>query len=175
MVKHMKKILLLFALFPFLHATSYHGEFVSCQPDEIVLKLQGEEVSVSLFNIKIKEETGWNKTCDILKNAKKITVEIDPGSAVSEPLPVYLFADDELVQELLLRDDEAFIEIRNPEYTYEKRMEEAIKTTSVMAKETEVETTKHHARNAPIFFFVSLLIWALFLFIFLRRKKRKKV
>ena len=175
MVKHMKRILLLFALFPFLHATSYHGELISCQQDQIVLKLQGENVQVSLFNIKIKEEAGWNKTCDILEHAKKLSVEIDPSSAVSEPLPVYLFADDELLQEVLLKDEEAFIEIRNPEYTYEQRMEEAANTTSVMAKEPVVETKKQHAKNAPMFFFSILFAWVIFLIVFMRRKKKKKV
>lgn len=139
------------------------------------MKLQGEPVQVSLFNIKIKEETGWNKTCDILEHAKKLSIEIDPSSAVNEPLPVYLFADDELLQEILLKDKEAFIEIRNPEYTYEKRMEEASETTSVMAKETIVETKKQHAKNAPMFFFGILLIWVIFLINLVRRKKKKKV
>ena len=170
----MKKFLLLLALFPFLHATSYHGELVSCQQDQIILKLQGEEVQVSLFNIKLKDETAWNKTCDILSNAKKISIEIDPSSAIQEPLPLYLFADDELLQETLLKDQQAFIEIRNPEYTYESQMEKAETAAAVIAQPQKKEVKKQHAKNAPVFFLTLFSIWLMFLLLFLHKKKQKK-
>lgn len=169
----MKKILLLLALFPFLHATSYHGELISCKSEEIILKLQGEEVPVALFNIKMKDEAGWNKTCDLLSSAKKITIEIDPSSAITSPLPVYLFADETLVQEELIKQQEAYIQIRNPEYTYEKQMEDVEKTDTVMAPESDPIVKKAHAKNAPIFLFILSCVWCIFLFIFLHKKKQK--
>lgn len=171
----MKKILMIFALFPFLHATSYHGELVSCKNEEIILKLQGEEIPVALFNVKIKDEAGWNKTCDLLTSANKITVEIDPSSAITTPLPVYLFADDTLIQEELIKQQEAYIQIRNPEYTYEKQMEDVEKTDMVMASEHETVDKKTHAKNAPIFLFILSCVWCIFLFIYLLKKKQKKV
>lgn len=171
----MKKILLLLALFPFLHATSYHADYVSCKQDEIILKMQKEEVQVSLFNIKIKDETGWKQTCDLLQEAKKISVEIDPSSAVQEPIPVYIFVDETLLQETLLKDDQAFIQIKNPEYTYASQMEAATHTKSVMAKPKAKEEPRSHAKNAPIFFGILCIIWCVFLYYFWHKKKQKKV
>lgn len=171
----MKKLLVLLALFPFLHATTYHGELVSCKQNEIVLKLQNENVEISLFNIKLKDDEAWNKTCDLLTKADKIRVEIDPSSAVSEPLPVYLFVDDELLQSLLLKDQQAYIQIRNPEYTYEKELEQAQQSTAVMAQPQKKEVKKQHAKNAPVFFLFLFVIWVSFLLDFWYRKKKKKV
>lgn len=169
----MKKILILLALFPFLHATSYQAELVSCQQDELIIKSQGQELQVSLFNVKIKESAGWNKTCDLLENAKSITFEVDPSSAVKDPLPVYLFADDDLVQEVLLKQKLAFLQIKNPEYTYEKQLEEAVETTQVVAEPAPKEETTGFAKNAPLFLAALVAIWAGMLYLMLRKKKQK--
>jgi len=62
----------MFALFPFLHATSYSAKLVSCSQDQIVLKSQDSEFRVSLFNTKITKEEGWQKTCELLEDATSI-------------------------------------------------------------------------------------------------------
>ena len=122
----------------------------------------------------MKDEAGWNKTCDLLSSAKKITIEIDPSSAITSPLPVYLFADDTLVQEELIKQQEAYIQIRNPEYTYEKQMEDVEKTDTVMAPESDPIVKKAHAKNAPIFLLYYPVYGVFFCSFFYYKKKTKK-
>ena len=45
-----------------------------------------------------------------------------------------------LLQEELLKKGYAYPIIKNPQYTYEKRMEEAYNATNVIAKDTEEES-----------------------------------
>lgn len=168
----MKKLLILLTLFPFLHATSYTATYVSCDSDAIVLKLQGQDTQVSLFNVKVKEQ-GWSTTCELLSKAEKLHIEIDPSSAVQEPLPVYIFADGELVQEELLKKQQAIIQIRNPEYTYEDQMEKASSTTSVMAPAI-TPTKRAHAKNAPLLLGTLIILWLGMLTAILHRRNHKK-
>ncbi|MFQ7536435.1 MAG: hypothetical protein ACLRL6_03215 [Clostridium sp.] len=149
------RLFIMFALFPFLHATSYSAKLVSCSQDQIVLKSQDSEFRVSLFNTKITKEEGWQKTCELLEDATSIRFEIDPSSKIEEPVPVYLFADDKLVQEELMKQGHAYPMIRNPEYTYEKRLESAYDATQTMAKPAEVKTKSRPALVGP-------LIWCCF-------------
>ena len=53
------RLFIMFALFPFLHATSYTAKLVSCNQDQIILKSQDSDVKVALFNTKITKEEGW--------------------------------------------------------------------------------------------------------------------
>ena len=146
------RLFIMFALFPFLHATSYSAKLVSCSQDQIVLKSQDSEFRVSLFNTKITKEEGWQKTCELLEDATSIRFEIDPSSKIEEPVPVYLFADDKLVQEELMKQGHAYPMIRNPEYTYEKRLESAYDATQTMAKPAEVKTKSRPALVGPLYF-----------------------
>ena len=168
----MRQFLILFVLFPFLHGTSYQAELVSCQQDSIRLKTQGQEITVSLFNVKINETSGWNKTCSLLEDASSIRFEIDPGSAVEEPVPVYLFADEDLIQEVLVKNKLGFIQIRNPEYTYEKRLEQAEGTTQVVAEVKETKEQRTYALQAPLFLLGLIVSWCILLYIFIRKKRR---
>lgn len=151
------RLFIMFALFPFLHATSYSAKLVSCSQDQIVLKSQDSEFRVSLFNTKITKEEGWQKTCELLEDATSIRFEIDPSSKIEEPVPVYLFADDKLVQEELMKQGHAYPMIRNPEYTYEKRLESAYDATQTMAKPAEVKTKSRPALVGPLYFGLSLI------------------
>ena len=99
----MIKLLWLFVLFSFQHGISYDVHYVHCDIDEIAVRYEEEVVDVELFNIEIKEKAGWKKTCHRLQEAKKLRIEVDPSSKLDDPLPVYLFYDDELLQESLLR------------------------------------------------------------------------
>ena len=145
------RLFIMFALFPFLHATSYSAKLVSCSQDQIVLKSQDSEFRVSLFNTKITKEEGWQKTCELLEDATSIRFEIDPSSKIEEPVPVYLFADDKLVQEELMKQGHAYPMIRNPEYTYEKRLESAYDATQTMAKPAEVKTKPSCTCRSAVF------------------------
>ena len=112
------RLFIMFALFPFLHATSYSAKLVSCSKDQIVLKSQDSEFRVSLFNTKITKEEGWQKTCELLEDATSIRFEIDPSSKIEEPVPVYLFADDKLVQEIVRMLLEAIYEPTFSNYSH---------------------------------------------------------
>lgn len=169
------RLFIMFALFPFLHATSYTAKLVSCNQDQIILKSQDSDVKVALFNTKITKEEGWKEACGLLEDAKTIRFEIDPSSKIEEPVPVYLFADDKLVQEELMKQGYAYPMIRNPEYTYEKRLEAAYDATQTMAKPAEVNTKSRPALVGPLYLAGALLLWSLMaLYILYRHRKKQK-
>ncbi|MGX8832799.1 thermonuclease [Amedibacillus sp. YH-ame6] len=169
----MKRTILMLALFPFIHSTAYKVEFVSCEKDKIVVKHEQEDVNITLFNTKIVNEKGWKETCEIIENAKELKMEIDPSSKIEETLPVYLFADDTLVQEELMKKSYAYLMIKNPEYTYEKRLEAAYQTTQTLAKSTDIKTDHGYAIVAPLYLGAVFLIW-FFMAAYMFWKHRKK-
>lgn len=168
--------ILIAALFPFLHATDYSAKLVSCKPQEIIVESEGSHVTISLFNTKITDKKGWTYACDMLYKADSIHFEIDPSTKVEDPLSVYLFADDQLVQEELMRQGYAYPMIRNPEYTYEKDLEAAFDSVQTMAKEKPevIEKAKRYPLIGPIFLGVLLLIWFGMLWVILRNRKKKQ-
>lgn len=151
--------ILIVALFPFLHATSYEATFVRCEANKIFIKSQESEFEVTLFNTKITRSEGMEKTCTLLKEANTIRFELDPSSKVEVPMPVYLFADNTLIQEEIIKDGYAYPMIRNPEYTYEKRLESANDTKPTMANPTSLKKKKSYPFVAPIYFGVCFFIW----------------
>lgn len=170
------RVILIAALFPFLHNTTYKATFVSCQPNEIIIQSEQEKIQVSLFNIHMKqEEEGWIQACSLLEKAEKITFEIDPSSRVEEPIPVWLFVDDILIQEELVKQGQAFPMIRNPEYTYEKRLEEAYDVTQTMASVPEETAARKRPVQGPLFLGVLLAIWGgLIMWVMKQRKIKQK-
>lgn len=168
-------MLLVVALFPFLHNTKYAVTLVSCKPDEIVLQHEQNRIKVSLFNVHMKqEEEGWIQACSLLEEASDITFEIDASSKIEEPIPVWLFADDILIQEELVKQDYAFPVIHNPEYTYEKRLEEAVSTTQAIAQEAESDERRKWPMQGPIFLFMLLLIWSVFVWYIMKIYRQKQ-
>lgn len=164
------------ALFPFLHNTSYPVEYKSCNEDTIILTYEGEAFSVSLFNTKIIKEEGWRKTCSLLDSASEIRIEIDKSSRVQEPIPVYLFADQILIQEQIIKSHYAYPMIKNPEYKYEKRLEAAWGTTPTIAQNNKTTVdTKDHKNITQMYVLASLIIWiVLFLVLFKERRKKAR-
>lgn len=174
MVMKMKLFMIvLTALFPFLHEKSYKAEVVSCQKDQIIVKSEGSELNLSLFNTKITDDKGWDMTCSLLEEANTVTFEIDPSSKITKDLPVYLFADEMLLQEELLKKGYAYPIIKNPQYTYEKRMEEAYNATNVIAKDTE-EESHSPAFQGPLYFGIAFLLWGSIIFGYFNKKKKAK-
>lgn len=172
----MKKIMLLLAaLFPFLHATPYEVHIQSCQKEGIVAESEGSKLSLSLFNIRIKNDSGWKKTCSLLEDAEHVTMEVDPSTQITENLSVYLFADGQLLQEELLAKGMAYLLIRNPEYTYEKRMEKAeMQTTQTMAKPVIEKKHQSYPLQGPVFLGICVLLWMGMLLVYGIHKKKKK-
>ena len=111
-------IALLVALFPYLHEQRYPVQFQSCEKDHIVVADNKTPFEITLFNLRIRDDEGWESVCRILENADKLEIEVDASAQVSEPLPVYLFADDKLIQQSLIEQHRAYTLIHNPEYRY---------------------------------------------------------
>ena len=62
-------MILIAALFPFLHNTPYEVQISDCQKNQIIAESQGSKLNLSLFNIHLKNENAWKKTCSILMEA----------------------------------------------------------------------------------------------------------
>ena len=130
----MKLIMILVAsLLPFLHETRYPAEVKGCDAQGITLSAEGELFHAELFNVTYAEEDGWQDACAILAEADEVSFEVDPLVSLEEPLPVYLFADGEMVQERLLQEGKAVLSIRNPNYRYEQQLEAAEPPLQTMA------------------------------------------
>lgn len=167
--------ILIATLFPFLHATSYPATLVHCDDHKIVIKSENDEFDVTLFNTKITNEKGREKACAMLKEAKHIRFELDPSTKVEVPIPVYLFADDALVQEMIIKEGYAYPMIHNPEYTYEKRLEQAFDTTQTMAKpvKKKQQKQKHYPYVGRLYLGSGCLLW-LAMFGYAYKKHQKK-
>lgn len=163
-----------FALFPFLHNTVYTAKLTSCESNNIVINSQGEDMIVSLFNLNIIHENGWNRTCTMLKEADEITFEIDPSSKIDEPIPVYLFADGKFIHEEIIRNQEGYSIIHNPEYKYEKQLEELSNISSTVADPSE-ENDEHQSRPYGfVYLFIFVLLWSLLFYHLIYKQKRSK-
>lgn len=162
------------ALFPLLHETSYPAEFQSCSSEGIFLKIKGEVSEVQLFNV-VMNEKGSDRVCKALKEAKTITVEIDSSSQVEEPLPVYIFADGNLLQEEVLKNQEGYLAVKNPEYRYEKRLEAAAAAQTTGAKQKQPKTVKaHQSSRGYRYLFLFLVIWVVLGFLLFKDRYHKK-
>ena len=177
MVMLMKQFLiLLFALFPYFHSQRYTVTYHSCEPERIIVEDGKERFEIVLFNLKISDEQGWDRTCTILQTAEKLEIEVDPSSQISEPLNVYLFADGELLQKTLVREDHAYTLIHNPEYLYEEELLAMEESTSVMAI-TEGGQDNHRAHsNGWLFLLFIFCSWVITIFMTVRsfRKQSSK-
>ncbi len=162
MVIMMKQLwILLFALFPYLHAQRYPVTLYKCESDHIVVKDNDQDTpfAITLFNLKITDEEGWERTCRTLEHAEHLEMEIDPSSQIAEPLPVYLFADGELLQRTLVRENHAYTLIHNPEYLYEKELLEIEDHTATMAITDPLPETSSSHSNGWLFLLFIFCSW----------------
>lgn len=156
-------VLLLATTLPFLHETIYEAEVKGCDASGITLSSQGTTFQSELFNVSYVEEEDWQKTCDLLQDAKTVTFEVDDAVKIQEPLPVYLYADGKMVQVSLLEQGKAYIEIQNPNYLHEDTLEMAQPNKSVMAEERSSFSENHIPFRSYFAYAIILLVWA-FLF-----------
>ena len=69
----------------------------------------------------------------------------------------------------------AYPMIRNPEYTYEKRLEAAYDATQTMAKPAEANIKSRPALVGPLYLAGALLLWCVMaVYILYRRRKKQK-
>lgn len=159
MVILMKLMILLLALFPFLHEQKYSVTLHSCEANKIIVKEGDTPFEITLFNLKITDEAGWEQTCSLLENAEKLEIEVDSSTMISEPLPVYLFVDQELIHEALIREDHAYTQIHNPEYRYETKLLELENTKSTMAVSTNQEGKQKRKSTGWLFLLFLMISW----------------
>jgi len=163
--------LLLFALFPYLHNQRYTVQYDSCERERIVVKDNGDPFEITLFNLSVDEQ-GWERTCSIMKKAKTLEIEIDASTQISEPLAVYLFADGELVQKTLVRENHAYTLIHNPEYRYEKELqalEESKATMAIVDPASDTGKTQSNGWLFLLFIFCSWMFMIVYGVLYLRR------
>lgn len=103
---------------------TYTAEEWNCDQGQITVVLHEQSLPVTLFDIELTE-TGKTRACEILNQAASVTFEIDDHVAQTTPLPVWLFADGELVQRLLVEEGAASVSISNPDYTYAAQLKAA--------------------------------------------------
>lgn len=166
--------IIMFVLFPFLHNTIYPASLTSCNSESIIINSQGEDMTVSLFNLNIINEKGWNHTCKMLEEAKEISFEIDASSKIDEPIPVYLFADGKLIQEEIIRNEEGYSVIHNPEYKYQKRLDALDETSLTMATADEQKESEHNRSYGFIYLAVFILLWILLYYQLIYKAKKYK-
>lgn len=155
-------------LFPFLHSQLYEVNFYSCEKDRIILTYQDQPFEVRLFNLKMKNDNGWEKACRMIQHAEQLQIEIDASSKIQEPLEVYLFVKDELLQEILIRENLAYTMIHNPEYKYEQKLMDLQNAKQVMganATNTLQIDTKSQGwifLSLTLFLWLTLVVYAIF-------------
>ncbi len=165
---------ILLTLFPYLHAQRYEVTLYSCEKEHIVVTENGNPFEITLFNLRM-DDSAWAKTCSLLQTANQLEMEIDPSTQVSEPLAVYLFVDDELLQKRLIRENNAYTLIHNPEYLYEKELLQLQESDAVMAVgEQEQESTNMRFQGRLFFIFI-VLSWCLMSGLALYRLHQKDI
>lgn len=95
-----------------------------CEDGQITLVMHDQLIPIELFDIALSD-AGKVQACAIMDEAQSVTFEIDDHVAQENPLPVWLFADGQLVQRLLIEQGGAEITIRNPDFTYASQLEAA--------------------------------------------------
>ena len=147
----------LLALFPFLHEQAYEVQLISCEKEHIVISYEGKAMEAELFNLQMNDDEGWQQACKLLQDAQSITMELDSTTKVVEPLAVYLFADGLMIQEELVRSEQAYTLIHNPEYTYEKQLleiEESQRTMSTNGYDHATHIYPKHGWKFLLFLFI---------------------
>lgn len=163
----------LLALFPFLHDQTYEVQITSCEQNSIVASYEGVPFTLSLFNIGIKDEKGWQKTCELLTNAERVEIELDTSVSISEPVNAYIFIDDTLLQEQLIKEEIAYTLIHNPEYTYQNKLSQIENSQHVLATSPIKKNSDAYGSTSIWFLFMLFMSWLcmlVYLFIGVRKK-----
>ena len=154
--------------FYFDREQSWFPDEIHCDEDQITVVLQDQIIPVVLFDVQVNEQ-GQERACHILNEAEEIRIELQPGHTHSLPLPVWLFADDQLVQKTLLEHREAEILIANPTYLYMDQLLEVQDSVSGM-RETEADYT--YARDRGQICILVLLTLLIMMIVVKRRSLR---
>ena len=163
----MKK-LLLFTLFPFFQTQSIPCTLHQCNVGQIEVNVQDEIKEIQLFNIQIED---YHYLCQELKASK--TLELQYASQGSGQ-QVYLFADGKLIQEELLTQGYANLNIANPTYDYGQEMIDAsrhIRRSNASAYES---FQKEPAFIGKLYWGIVFVLWLMNIILLKKQKKSSK-
>ncbi len=127
---------------------TYTAEEWNCEQGQISVVLHEQSLPITLFNIELTDE-GKQRACEIVNQAETITFEIDGHVAQTSPLPVWLFADGELVQRLLVEEGAATVAVANPQYTYAAQLQ-AAQSQPVTARASVSSVTEYSRRRGEV-------------------------
>lgn len=159
--------LIVLALFSFLHEERYVVSDYQCDNNQIKVKYEDNWYDVQLFNVFIKEDT---EICGYLKD--DIAIEFDSYVKVENPLNVYLFVNDTLLQQTLIDEGKAVTKIDNPKYKYRLKKH----TEAVMKEVKNPNTMDTGMTNSKKIALVFILLWIILMgiLIMLRIRKHKE-
>lgn len=166
----MRKItLIMLALFSFLHEERYEVSDYTCKNNVIKVEYEDMWYDVSLFNVFIEEESD---VCSYLHD--EVSFEFDSYVKIENPLNVYLFVNDELLQQTLIDNKEASIKIANPKYKYQltKKDTKVMKEVAEGQEQDNVFSTSK--KIAIAFIVIYLLLCVLLLCLKVKRNTKKK-
>ena len=127
---------------------TYTAEEWNCDQGQITVVLHEQSLTISLFDVELTD-AGKTRACEIVSQAETLTLEIDDHVAQTSPLPVWLFADGELVQRLLIEEGLASVSISNPEYTYAAQLQ-AAQSQPVIAHGSVNSVTEYSRRRGEV-------------------------
>lgn len=164
---------LLLGIFSLVPSVSYPAHVVKCANDNIEIKWKENMIQVEFFNITIPDEN-WDKVCESIIE-KEISFEIDPSTALEEPLDIYMFVENELYQSKLVENKLADVDIRNPEFTYYELFFEADIQKPVIGKYIvrEVEKKKSQGYVVIVLLFIMWLFMIVYMGTVVRKRKKR--
>lgn len=157
--------LIVLALFSFLHEERYEINEYTCEKNNIKVAYDNVWYDVTLFNVFIEEDSD---VCSYLDG--ELSIEFDSYVKIENPLNVYLFVDDELLQQLLIDHQEASVKIANPKYKYPLEK----KDTKVMNEIEENHQVKEKFSNSKKIAFAFIGIWVLVCLLLLCFRLKRK-
>ncbi|NBK96867.1 MAG: hypothetical protein EOM50_02385 [Erysipelotrichia bacterium] len=131
--------LIMLTLFSFLHEERYEVSDYQCSNNQIKVEYEDTWYDVSLFNVFLKEDSD---VCSYLTG--DVSIEFDSYVKIENPLNVYVYANDVLLQQTLIDEQLASIKIDNPKYKYPliKKEESVMKEVTQANEQKSVSTSK---------------------------------
>ena len=114
-------------------------------------------------------------TCNLLKNAKKIEIEYDENSDKFDKYDrhlVWVFVDDELLQNIIVKEGYADVKYLYGDYKYTNILQESLKT----AKENNLNMWKSEQNNNYQNIYITIIVLLLIIIFYILNKSfRKKI
>lgn len=154
---------ILLALFSFLAGEVYHVDAYQCESNQIQIEYEGTQYSLQLFNIILEEDAN---VCEYMKG--EMTFVFDPYVKIEAPFNVYVFMDQQLLQQTLVDRKEAKVKIHNPSYLYQIREQ----SEPIMK---EIDIIEQGVSDSRKIAYALLVLWlfSVLLLICLRLKNKK--